>query len=568
MRLLNRMMKTLKRECGQALPMALIMMVVGGLLVVPMVTLMTTHLTSNRVVEQENFGIYAADAGIQDVLWKLGNGVEPFSDESSYYVLPETVNGMTVTVEELEMDVGPDGYLYTIRSTASRDSENVTSILAQACAGASFHWLFENVLTSAHDVELGSNCTLYGDIVCGGVCTGDTDGVSGDIYEGSTVIMPTEELLTAFYLSTFDDEVRANPANYHPDNPYTSATYTVPPGYTYANPYEIPWLYCTADKLTIEASSDTYAKLTGNIFLTGSNNNGKFELSDKDVTLDLNNYTIYATYSDYPDCANNPASIYFGPGTYVNGPGCIIGVGNVDFQPSASQGDRLLGTGTYTEGTTTELQDKFVLSRFYCKDEPTGEISSIQVKCYFDDPDPPPAHLKVAIYADSDGNPGSLLNEAESDNITVSSWKPVDFPSTELQKKTWYWLAAIADADIICTQTNAEIDSRSRDEDFDGFQFPDPATQNPLTNVDGTEYMLRGFTGSQQFFFLMSVECTVNVQPRGSFYGSIAGNANVHLQPDCFVNLVNTPEGGLNFPGSGSSGNAGDAPPLLNYNIQ
>jgi hypothetical protein len=246
-------------------------------------------------------------------------------------------------------------------------------------------------------------------------------------------------------------------------------------------------------------------------------------------------------------------------------------VGNVNFQPSASQGDRLLGTETYTEPETppTELQNRFVLSRFYCKDEPSDKLTSIQVKCYIADPDPeaPPAHVKVALYADKSGTPGSLINFADSDDITISSWKPVDFPSTTLTKKTYYWLAAIADADIICTQTSSEI-AKYRTEDFASFQFPNPATQNPLSNADGTEYMLRGFTGSQQFFFLMSVECTINVQPGGNFYGSIAGNANVDLQPDCFVNLVNTPEGGLNFPGGGTTGTAGDAPPLLNYNIQ
>ena len=102
------------------------------------------------------------------------------------------------------------------------------------------------------------------------------------------------------------------------------------------------------------------------------------------------------------------------------------------------------------------------------------------------------------------------------------------------------------------------------------FQFPNPATYGgSLSDPDpAKEYLLRGYTGSQQFFFLMSVECTVLVKPNGNFYGSIAGNAKVDLQPDCFVNLVDTPEGGLQFPGSGTTGMSGDAPPLLNYNIQ
>ncbi|MCJ7744011.1 MAG: hypothetical protein MUO99_05570, partial [Dehalococcoidales bacterium] len=431
-------------------------------------------------------------------------------------------------------------------------------------------------------VDIGQNCIINGDIVCGDICTGDTEGVNGTIYENATVILPTEGLLTAFYLSTFDDTVRADPDNYYPPydgnpgRPYTSNTLIIPPGYTYDTPYEIPWLYCTADKLSIVASSDTYAKLTGNIFLDGTGTppdyNGKFELSDKDVTLDLNKYTIYATYSDYDDCAVD--AINFGSGTYLNGPGCIIGVGNVNFQPTASQGERILGTADYTEGTTTEIQDRFVLSQFLTgNQDPSGDLTSIQVKCYIADPEAPPAHVKVALYADPDnsagGSPGALLNNcwAESENITISSWKPVDVPPTTLAKKTWYWLAAIADADIICTNA-VPWTSKYRDvTDFTSFTFPNPAGTG-FTDQTAQQYMLRGYTGSQQFFFLMSVECTVNVQPNGSFYGSIAGNANVNLQPDCFVNLVNTPEGGLQFPGSGTTGMPGKASPLLNYNIQ
>ena len=573
MKLLKRI---LKDEAGQALPMALILLVLGGFLVVPTLALMTTNLTANRIIEVKTSAIYAADAGIQDALWKLGNGILLFESSNSYD-LPENINGMTVTVEKVALV----GDLYTLKSTATSTLDNKIKavITAQARAGASFDNLFKNALTSAGDVDIGQNCIIYGDIVCGDSCTGDTEGVNGYIYEHETVILPTEAQLTAYYLSKFDAAVRANPDNYYPPydgnpgRPYTSATLIIPPGYTYADPYPIPWLYCTANKLSIVASSDTYAKLTGNIFLAGSNgNNGQFELSDKDVTLDLNGYTIYATYSDYPTCGNTDA-IYFGSGTYVNGPGCIIGVGNVNFQPTASQGDRLLGTADYTEGTTTEPQDRFVLSRFQCKAAPSGELTSIQVKCYIADPDPEahPAHVKVALYADNNGAPGTLKTSGTSENITISSWKPVDvLPPTTLDKQRWYWLAAIADADIICTNA-VSWTSKYRDvTDFTSFQFPPNATDlGQLYDPDPPrEYLLRGYTGSQQFFFLMSVECTVLVKPNGNFYGSIAGNANVHLQPDCFVNLVNRPEGGLQFPGSGTTGMSGDAPLLLNYNIQ
>src|SRR4030065_1676787 len=100
-------MKLLKNEAGQVLPMALVLLVLGGLLVVPMLSLMTTNLNANRIIEEETSGIYSADAGIQDALWKLGNGVDPFENGDSYVLTedgiplgtPVTVNGMTVTVD-------------------------------------------------------------------------------------------------------------------------------------------------------------------------------------------------------------------------------------------------------------------------------------------------------------------------------------------------------------------------------------------------------------------------------------------------------------------------------------
>jgi cytoskeletal protein CcmA (bactofilin family) len=56
------------------------------------------------------------------------------------------------------------------------------------------------------------------------------------------------------------------------------------------------------------------------------------------------------------------------------------------------------------------------------------------------------------------------------------------------------------------------------------------------------------------FVFVMSVEGTVNFQPSGDFYGSIAGNINVNLQPGS--NLVWTgPPPTLKYPGSDSSEN-------------
>ena len=92
----KRLIKAIKDEKGQALPIVLILLVCGGLFIAPSLGYVTTSLNSGQVVEKNVNGLYAADAGIENALWKLKN-----SPPASYpysYALPETVNGLSVTV--------------------------------------------------------------------------------------------------------------------------------------------------------------------------------------------------------------------------------------------------------------------------------------------------------------------------------------------------------------------------------------------------------------------------------------------------------------------------------------
>jgi hypothetical protein len=68
MKLLTRMMR---KQAGQALPMALILMLLGGFLVVPLLDLTTTNLNATRVIDLHTREMYAADAGVEDALWYL-----------------------------------------------------------------------------------------------------------------------------------------------------------------------------------------------------------------------------------------------------------------------------------------------------------------------------------------------------------------------------------------------------------------------------------------------------------------------------------------------------------------
>jgi hypothetical protein len=536
------LMRMLKNEAGQALPMVLILMVLGGLLVVPMLSFMTTNLNAGRVIEGKTEGIYAADAGIADALWKLGNGVDPFPNGATSYDLkdngtPVTINGMTVTVERLPLDpTKPD--LYTLKSTATStlDDKVKAVITAQAVAGSDFSWLFKHAITSAGSVETKKSDVIYGGILYQGSYDDNADVRSGEVRQG-TVNLPTENQLKAFYWDKVKN-LSVLPGNY------------VIPGGTPSSPHMIPSGYSNGN-LSITGSG--YGKLSGTIYVKGD-----FSFTDKRSTLDLNGQTIFAE-----------GTAYFKPDSTVRGPGCIIAVGNVDFQPNIGVGNQLLGITDDQDTTTTIQENTFLLSRF--KAIASGKLISFQVKCYYTDSDE--HKVKVALYADSNGAPGTLLNKVDSDNQTVlAGWNPINFPETQLTQNNYYWMAAISDSPVIVYEPQTST-NKYKYAAYSGFSFPDPAPPaSDFTSQTTEQYMLRGYEGSQEFIFIMSVNSTSNVKPGGTFYGSIAGNSSVELLPNCTLNLVGLPEEGLIFPGisgSGSgSGTGGNSPPLLNYNIE
>ena len=54
--------------------LTMILVLVGGLIIVPLLGFMSTGLIVGQVFEKKMAGLYAADAGIEDAMWKLLNG--------------------------------------------------------------------------------------------------------------------------------------------------------------------------------------------------------------------------------------------------------------------------------------------------------------------------------------------------------------------------------------------------------------------------------------------------------------------------------------------------------------
>jgi len=91
-----------RNEKGQALPLVLCFLVLGGLTIVPLLTLISTGLKTGQLYEERTKLHYAADAGLEDVLWKTQNEqvpIQPGDYETEFnYALPDNVNEKAVDI--------------------------------------------------------------------------------------------------------------------------------------------------------------------------------------------------------------------------------------------------------------------------------------------------------------------------------------------------------------------------------------------------------------------------------------------------------------------------------------
>ena len=92
-RLLKQMISS---EKGQVLPLVLALLVFGGLVIAPSLSYAATSLNGSRVLAEGVNGVYAADAGVEDALWCLRNGISPPQQ------LSENINQMEVAIQTEE----------------------------------------------------------------------------------------------------------------------------------------------------------------------------------------------------------------------------------------------------------------------------------------------------------------------------------------------------------------------------------------------------------------------------------------------------------------------------------
>jgi predicted acyltransferase (DUF342 family) len=174
-------------ENGKVLILTLILLVVGGLVLTPLLGLMSTGLVAGQVYEKKTDELYAADAGVENGIWHLQQG------GSVDDILELTINGKAVTVEIEELP--HECYemaTYEITSTATSQDGSGTTVLAQVTgitvyvdelfydANAGTVYMPTNVYVEG-DVELSAEVHIVGDLKAGGSVTLNQGSLIGGI---------------------------------------------------------------------------------------------------------------------------------------------------------------------------------------------------------------------------------------------------------------------------------------------------------------------------------------------------------------------------------------------------
>lgn len=302
--------------------LALIMLLVSLLIVTPLLAFMGTGLIAGEVYERRMAELYAADAGVEDAMWKIQHEVDEVKDLNEYGCDPDwsySYNMSDVNGKSMEATIAfANNVTYRVVSTANGDGSG-TEIEAYVTAESKYGdyvGILNNVLTSQGEIEI----------------KGDVYYPEGhepvENYEGD---WPTTAELVDFY----GEDVEGV-------EPYGSDTLDLNGVDQERGPFY------RDGELDIYNSDNTEATLTltGTVYITGDTLIGK---TGKDMTLDLNGQTIFVE----SDSADPKTALWIGGQCNIDGPGVIIAIGDIYFEPNIEAGMTEPIFIMSVEGTTT-----------------------------------------------------------------------------------------------------------------------------------------------------------------------------------------------------------------------
>ncbi len=102
--------RAIRDEQGKVLILVLVLLVVGGLVLTPLLGLMSTGLVAGQVYERKAAELYAADAGVEDAIWKIQHDEIPTDgyplrvNDKDVWVTIETTDTKQFLIELLDLN--------------------------------------------------------------------------------------------------------------------------------------------------------------------------------------------------------------------------------------------------------------------------------------------------------------------------------------------------------------------------------------------------------------------------------------------------------------------------------
>ena len=175
----------MKSEKGQAMPLAILALMIGMLVITPFLGHASANFIGSRTYEQSLTETYAGDSGVEYAIWSLMSGNLEVAEGATEALPQFTINGKTVTVTV--QNLGEQIYLVT--STAASDDGHSTTIVSTLTAGGTEY--------TPGDFVLGWNETYKGDVLADGDITlGSVASIVGNAYATGNIEMGWRSRIT------------------------------------------------------------------------------------------------------------------------------------------------------------------------------------------------------------------------------------------------------------------------------------------------------------------------------------------------------------------------------------
>ena len=310
--------RLIRDERGAALAMTLILLLVGGLISAPLLSYMGTGLIAGEVYETRTAELYAADAGVEDAIWKIQNKdgylpCNPTSPARNYTITDLNDKNVDITITSVALFQGIGNLTGTYRvesiTTGNGSGTQIEAYIEGVNIYGDYGDVLGYVLTSQEEINLKPGTEVY-----------PSEGEHSP-YEYYGNPWPTAEELIDFYLDDVKDGTR-----------YDSDTIIDIAGID----TELGPLYVEGE-LTIHNSSDTPATLTltGTIYSTEETLICYGTSQNKDMTLDLNDQTIFVASNS---TGNGQEALKLGNRCTLVGSGSAIAIGDIYFKPQTEAG--------------------------------------------------------------------------------------------------------------------------------------------------------------------------------------------------------------------------------------